>query len=758
MPTTAAPALPRNSLTPFFEEDAQFADVQPSGSGLDSVIENLKVLNSDIGVGNELVIGRLDSIIDRLDGIVENGISLGLVRFGGDFDLAGSLMGLFDGFASKLTKSLSGIARVGSTGLIQAITQTYLQTKEVFSGFGESITSSINRIGDALNPQNIVDFLMAPIDAFMAPIQASIQKLKNDVTNVFQGVGDIIAAPFRMVGNLTSFLFGKKDKGYPFERLEGDLATTNSILEVIEQAIREVLIGELEFKILENVIEIHEKLDQMVTKSDSNVARQNEIASETALLTDQRADAQNSILASISEKIGGLGVKQKTGGLLAAAGGGGGGGLIDQALEAIGLGKLGANGLMMRGALGLGGVAMGASALGGMSDNYQKRMKGEDTATDYLGTTLQGAASGAMIGGSVFGPMGALVGGGIGAGVAGVGSLITALTPSQKEAEEKRRKASEDKRNEEAIDSLKKRKVLVPNWFGDSKVDEVQLKTLSANELRALISFDDFNEEDKSKIQKALDSRLEQDKKLDEEAKAKKEQTKTEAETKYSEMDDQKKIADLEKQKETVVNQLKAVNASESQIGQVTKDFDKQIEALKGPASTGTPTGTKITAQEAADFDAKGGSRSVGQVKVMPDGSEQELLAYGSDGNPIWGPVGSKPEDLRAKTQSMLSTPVDINAPQPAPGPEIRTPVPEGGLQQDTTKILENNSAMIQNTVDSMAMQTMTDVGSAVTPSMMSSSSMSSSSNVMINSPSTTINAVKGNTFQGIKSTVSMNN
>ncbi|NCU26285.1 glycine zipper family protein, partial [Candidatus Nomurabacteria bacterium] len=464
------------SLDAFFETEGKINpqnEIRPQKLGLDGIIDNLLKFNAD-SIGNELVVDRLNVVIDRLDSILEKN----------------SFGGLFGGFGRSMARTNGENAllpKINLKFLTESFTQISTSFKEVFAGYTKSITSSFNNIRNALNPEKLIEFLAVPIKSLMKPISESIMNLKKDVSNVFEGVGDIIAAPFRMIGNVTSFLFNK-DKGYPFERLEKDIDLTNRILTAIEKSIREVLIKELQFNILERVINIDERLRASEIKTESNELQQMENVSEAARLEDQRADKQNDLLASIAEKIGGLGVAEAKKDQAEESGKG----LLDKLLEKLGLGDmkslkgLGGN-LMMKGGLALGGGLLGISALSDVSGNYDKRMKDEDTFMDYLGTIGKGAASGAMIGG-MLGPMGALVGGGIGAAVTGAGSLITALTPSQKEAEEKRAQAWEDQQNEVALKSLEERQMFDRNLFGESKIDESKLEQMSARELKSLLS------------------------------------------------------------------------------------------------------------------------------------------------------------------------------------------------------------------------------------------------------------------------------
>ena len=135
----------------------------------------------------------------------------------------------------------------------------------------------------------------------------------------------------------------------------------------------------------------------------------------------------------------------------------------------------------------------------------------------------------------------------------------------------------------------------------------------------------------------------------------------------------------------------------------------------------------------------------VGQIQTMPDGTEKELVAYDSSGNPIWASVGTTAQDLerlRQNSQAML------RGSQPTTEADIRKPA-------DVATDTQMN--VVQGTVDSMAMKTAAEVGSAVSP-IISSNSSSNASSIVVNAPATTINSARGNTFQGIKSTISMNN
>ena len=642
MPTSLMLPPSVGSLDAFFETEGKTNpqnEIRPQKLGLDGIIDNLLKFNAD-SIGNELVVDRLNVVIDRLDSILEKN----------------SFGGLFGGFGRSMARTNGENAllpKINLKFLTESFTQISTSFKEVFAGYTKSITSSFNNIRNALNPEKLVEFLAVPIKSLMKPISESIMNLKKDVSNVFEGVGDIIAAPFRMIGNVTSFLFNK-DKGYPFERLEKDIDLTNRILTAIEKSIREVLIKELQFNILERVINIDERLRASEIKTESNELQQMENVSEAARLEDQRADKQNDLLASIAEKLDTLGVKESK--------------KIQQQKEAAAtspLDKIADIGkqFLKRAALPALGVGLGLSTMGDATENYQNRIKGEDTFTDYLGTIGKGAASGAAIG-SWFGPMGALVGGAVGAGVSGAASAITALTPSQKEAEEKRAKAWEDQQNEAALKSLEEQGKLDRNLFGESKIDESKLEQMSTRELTALSSLNDFSESDTQKIQSALEKRIELDRKLEEESKRKTEETKTEARAQYEGKTSAEQIVKLEQERDKIVEQLRTVKASESQIQQVTKDFDAQITNLKT---------TEATIQAPSDVS------TISQMDVM------------------------------------------------------------------------------KGTVDSMAMKTAAEVGSAVAP-IISSNSSSNASSIVVNAPATTINSPRGNTFQGVKSTISMNN
>ena len=483
MPTSLILPSSAGSLDSFFADEVAKNSqnngiIRPQKLGLDGIIDNLLKFNiSNEDVANQAVVERLDIVIDRLDSLLEKNAFGGL--FGGfrrnqiipsrgpnAFGLNTSVLTEnFNKISSAFKENTMRIVEFGKENIINALSENIIKTKDIFSGYTKSITSSFTNIKNALNPQTFVEFLSAPIKSFIKPINDSITNLKKDVSNVFEGVGDIIAAPFRMIGNVTSFLFNK-DKGYPFERLEKDIDLTNRTVTAIEKSIREVLIKELQFNILERVVNIDERLRTAEVRTETNELQQIETVNEAARLEDQRADKQNDLLSSIAEKIGGLGVAEAKKDQAEESGKG----LLDKLLEKLGLGDmkslkgLGGN-LMMKGGLALGGGLLGISALSDVSGNYDKRMKDEDTFMDYLGTIGQGAASGAMIGG-MLGPMGALVGGGIGAAVTGAGSLITALTPSQKEAEEKRAQAWEDQQNEVALKSLEERQMFDRNLLG----------------------------------------------------------------------------------------------------------------------------------------------------------------------------------------------------------------------------------------------------------------------------------------------------
>ena len=823
------------SLNAFFETEGKTNpqnEIRPQKLGLDGIIENLLKFNvSNEEIGNQLVVERLDIVIDRLDSLLEKNAFGGL--FGGfrrnqimpqkGLNAPGLNIKIltenFNKISSAFKENTMRIVEFGKENIIGALSENIIKTKDIFSRYTKSITSSFTNIKNALNPQTFVEFLSGPIKSFIKPINESITNLKKDVSNVFEGVGDIIAAPFRMMGNVTSFLFNK-DKGYPFERLEKDIDLTNRTVTAIEKSIREVLIKELQFNILDRVVSIDERLRTAEVRTETNELQQIETVNETARLEDQRADKQNDLLASIAEKIGGLGVAEAKKDQAEESGKG----LLDKLLEKLGLGDmkslkgLGGN-LMMKGGLALGGGLLGISALSDMSENYDKRMKGEDTFMDYLGTIGQGAASGAMIGG-MFGPMGALVGGGIGAAVTGAGSLITALTPSQKEAEEKRAKAWEDQQNEVALKSLEEREMFDRNLFGESKIDESKLDQMSVRELKSLLSLEDFSASDIKKIETALEKRVELDSRVQEESKKKTEESRSEAQAQYQGMTNEEQIAKLETEKSKIVEQLKTAKASDTQIQQVIQDFDKSISALKtneeqiakletekskiveqlktAKASdtqiqqviqdfdksisalktneeqiakletekskiveqlkTAKASDTQIQ-QVIQDFDKsisalkttetpttqEGTSRMVGQIQTMPDGTEKELVAYDSSGNPIWASVGTTAQDLerlRQNSQAML------RGSQPTTEADIRKPA-------DVATDTQMN--VVQGTVDSMAMKTAAEVGSAVSP-IISSNSSSNASSIVVNAPATTINSARGNTYQGIKSTISMNN
>ena len=747
MPTSLILPSSAGSLDSFFADEVAKNSqnngiIRPQKLGLDGIIDNLLKFNiSNEDIANQAVVERLDIVIDRLDSLLEKNAFGGL--FGGFRrnqiipSRGPNASGLntsvltenFNKISSAFKENTMRIVEFGKENIIDAFSENIIKTKDIFSGYTKSITSSFTNIKNALNPQTFVEFLSAPIKSFIKPINDSITNLKKDVSNVFEGVGDIIAAPFRMIGNVTSFLFNK-DKGYPFERLEKDIDLTNRTVIAIEKSIREVLIKELQFNILERVVNIDERLRTAEVRTETNELQQIETVNEAARLEDQRADKQNDLLASIAEKIGGLGVAEAKKDQAEESGKG----LLDKLLEKLGLGDmkslkgLGGN-LMMKGGLALGGGLLGISALSDVSGNYDKRMKDEDTFMDYLGTIGKGAASGAMIGG-MFGPMGALVGGGIGAAVTGAGSLITALTPSQKEAEEKRAQAWEDQQNEVALKSLEERQMFDRNLFGESKIDESKLEQMSARELKSLLSLDDFNTTDIKKIETALEKRVELDSRVQEESKKKTEESRSEAQAQYQGMTNEEQIAKLETEKSKIVEQLKTAKASDTQIQQVIQDFDKSISALK---TTETPT-----TQE-------GTSRMVGQIQTMPDGTEKELVAYDSSGNPIWASVGTTAQDLerlRQNSQAML------RGSQPTTEADIRKPA-------DVATDTQMN--VVQGTVDSMAMKTAAEVGSAVSP-IISSNSSSNASSIVVNAPATTINSARGNTYQGIKSTISMNN
>ena len=197
-------------------------------------------------------------------------------------------------------------------------------------------------------------------------------------------------------------------------------------------------------------------------------------------------------------------------------------------------------------------------------------------------------------------------------------------------------------------------------------------------------------------------------------------------------MTNEEQIAKLETEKAKIVEQLKTTNASDTQIQQVIQDFDKSISALKTPS-----TEAQIAQGEA--------SRTVGQIQKMPDGTEKELVAYDNSGNPIWAPVGTTPQDLETLRQSSQAM---LRGSQPTTEADIRKPA-------DVATNTQMN--VVQGTVDSMAMKTAAEVGSAVSP-IISSNSSSNASSIVVNAPATTINSARGNTFQGIKSTISMNN
>jgi len=749
MPTSLILPSSAGSLDSFFADEVAKNSqnngiIRPQKLGLDGIIDNLLKFNiSNEDVANQAVVERLDIVIDRLDSLLEKNAFGGL--FGGfrrnqiipsrgpnAFGLNTSVLTEnFNKISSAFKENTMRIVEFGKENIINALSENIIKTKDIFSGYTKSITSSFTNIKNALNPQTFVEFLSAPIKSFIKPINDSITNLKKDVSNVFEGVGDIIAAPFRMIGNVTSFLFNK-DKGYPFERLEKDIDLTNRTVTAIEKSIREVLIKELQFNILERVVNIDERLRTAEVRTETNELQQIETVNEAARLEDQRADKQNDLLSSIAEKIGGLGVAEAKKDQAEESGKG----LLDKLLEKLGLGDmkslkgLGGN-LMMKGGLALGGGLLGISALSDVSGNYDKRMKDEDTFMDYLGTIGQGAASGAMIGG-MLGPMGALVGGGIGAAVTGAGSLITALTPSQKEAEEKRAQAWEDQQNEVALKSLEERQMFDRNLLGESKIDESKLDQMSTRELKSLLSLDDFSTTDIKKIETALEKRVELDSRVQEESKKKTEESRSEAQAQYQGMTNEEQIAKLETEKAKIVEQLKTTNASDTQIQQVIQDFDKSISALKTPS-----TEAQIAQGEA--------SRTVGQIQKMPDGTEKELVAYDNSGNPIWAPVGTTPQDLETLRQSSQAM---LRGSQPTTEADIRKPA-------DVATNTQMN--VVQGTVDSMAMKTAAEVGSAVSP-IISSNSSSNASSIVVNAPATTINSARGNTFQGIKSTISMNN